>query len=374
MPLFVSKRLKSYIPCDFQFVINNLCLLMKKVLLDLSVLKHINCGLGQVAYNYGVYFSNHTFDDLEITLLLPKKYFGAFGSNVKYLESKEIYTIFPCLIPQFDVWHSIHQLSRFSPSRKATKNILTIHDLNFLYEKEADKIEKYRKKIAKKIDRADIITVISNFVKNDVCKNFEIKKSIEVIYNGVEFLTSDGEQKPKSVNDSTPFIFSIGQMFPKKNFHVLLDAMKLLPQFNLYLVGKKTTEYGQMIENRIKGENIKNVFLLGEIEHIEKIWMYNHCEAFVFPSLFEGFGLPIIEAMFFRKPVISSDKTSLREIGADQVEFLDNFSPDEIAQKILLAIEKAKKFPETLDMKFRYASSFSYQKHFEEYLKLYRTI
>ena len=46
---------------------------MKKVLLDLSVLKHINCGLGQVAYNYGVYFSHHTFDDLEITLLLPKK-------------------------------------------------------------------------------------------------------------------------------------------------------------------------------------------------------------------------------------------------------------------------------------------------------------
>ena len=79
MPLFVSKRLKSYIPCDFQFVINNLCLLMKKVLLDLSVLKHINCGLGQVAYNYGVYFSNYTFDDLEITLLLPKKYFGAFA-------------------------------------------------------------------------------------------------------------------------------------------------------------------------------------------------------------------------------------------------------------------------------------------------------
>lgn len=347
---------------------------MKKVLLDLSVLKHINCGLGQVAYNYGLFFSKHDFDDLEFTLLLPKKFFGAFGTNVKYLESKEIYTIFPCLIPHFDVWHSIHQLSRFVPSRKSTKNILTIHDLNFLYEKEADKIAKYRRKLTKKIKRADAITVISNFVKEDVCRNFDIVKDVEVIYNGVEFLKADNEKVPMKVDTAQPFLFTIGQMFPKKNFHVLLDAMKLLPQYNLYMAGKKSTDYGQMIEKRIEEEGIKNVFLLGEIDHTEKIWLYNHCSAFVFPSLFEGFGLPIIEAMFFRKPVVSSDKSSLKEIGAEYVQFLDNFSPEEIAQKVLFAIEKAKSTPACLDAEFEYASSFSYQKHFDSYLKLYRTI
>ena len=345
---------------------------MKKVLLDLSVLKHINCGLGQVAYNYGVFFSNHVFDDLEITLLLPKKFFGVFGSNVKYIESKEIYTIFPFLLPKFDVWHSIHQLTRFRPSRKSTKNILTIHDLNFLYEKESDKISKYRKKLTRKINRANTITVISNFVKEDVCKNFRIDKPLSVIYNGVEFLTIGEELIPKKVDETTPFLFSIGQMFPKKNFHVLLDAMKLLPQYNLYLAGKKSTDYGQMIEKRIQTENINNVFLLGVIDHKEKIWLYNHCEAFLFPSLFEGFGLPIIEAMFFKKPVISSDKTSLKEIGANYVEFLNDFSPEEISKKVLLAIEKAKNNLESLDEEFKYASSFSYQRHFDSYLKLYR--
>lgn len=349
---------------------------MGKVLIDLSILKHLNCGLGQVAYNYAKYYQAHAKDlDYEVHLLLPKSFVNAFGPDVHYHVSREIYKIFPALLPRFDVWHTIHQLARQAPSRQSTRNILTIHDLNFLYEKKGKTKEKYIRKITKRIKRADKITCISNFAKNDVEQNFPIDHPIEVIYNGVEFMSPSAEKRPNlPCADEKKFLFTIGQLLPKKNFHTLLDVMKLMPEYNLIIAGKNSTEYAKMIQKRIEDEGITNVFLLGEILHAEKVWLYNHCEAFVFPSLFEGFGLPIIEAMFFGKPVISSDKTSLKEIGADHVFFWENFEPEHMAERIREAIEQFKNNPSmALDNK-AYAESFSYEKHLGRYNEIFREL
>ncbi|MDR1503135.1 MAG: glycosyltransferase [Prevotella sp.] len=72
-------------------------------------------------------------------------------------------------------------------------------------------------------------------------------------------------------------------------------------------------------------KKIGNVFLSGVIDAPEKVWMYRNCEAFLFPSKFEGFGLPLIEAMLFGKPVFSSRYTSLPEVGNKYAFFWDNF-------------------------------------------------
>ena len=347
---------------------------MGKVLIDLSILKHLNCGLGQVAYNYAKYYQAHAKElDFEVHLLVPKSYVNAFGNDVHYHVSREIYCTFPFLLPRFDVWHTIHQLARQTPSRKTTQNVLTIHDLNFLYEKKGKTKEKYIRKITRRVKRADKITCISNFAKNDVEKNFHPQHPIEVIYNGVEFLSPDTEKQPNlPTSGDKKFLFSIGQMLPKKNFHTLLDTMKLMPEYNLFIAGKNTTEYAKMIRKRIEDEGINNVFLLGEILHSEKVWLYNHCEAFVFPSLFEGFGLPIIEAMFFGKPVISSDKTSLKEIGAGHTFFWENFEPQHMADKIREAIQTYQADPSMSISNKEYAKSFSYDKHLKRYNEIFR--
>ncbi|HPH62569.1 MAG: glycosyltransferase family 4 protein [Paludibacteraceae bacterium] len=346
---------------------------MKRVLIDLSILKHINCGLGQVAYNYGCYFGSETPSDLDIYLLLPRQYFGAFGDKVHYVESKKIYRILPFLLPKYDLWHSIHQLSHYRPGYSGTLNLLTIHDLNFIHEKTGEKVLKYLKKLEKKVKRADKITSISNYAKKDILQNMNLEKEIEVIYNGVEKMSPVGEQKPSfAVDDQKPFLFSIGQIKAKKNFHVLLDAMKRMPEYNLYIAGQKETSYGELIEKRIVEEDIKNVFLVGEIVHAEKLWYYHHCSAFVFPSLLEGFGLPVIEALFFEKPVISSKETSLKEIGGDAVFFLDNFEPEHICNVVKESIDYFYAHPEMAQKNLAYANSFSYKKHMERYLSIYR--
>lgn len=347
---------------------------MKRVLIDLSVLKHINCGLGQIAYNYARFFGENADKlDFEVHLLLPRSLFGAFGDNVHYHRASSFYTLFPFLMPEFDVWHSIHQMSRFKPSRKKTKNILTIHDINFIYEKKGHALDKYSRKLKTRIERADRIFCISQFTKTDLLNHFPTQKELHVIYNGVEFGDTASEKKPElPFTGDKPFLFSIGQIRQKKNFNVLLDAMKLMPEYNLVIAGEKGTDYSDMIEQRITDESIKNVFLIGTVHNSEKIWLYNHCQAFVFPSLFEGFGLPVIEAMSYGKPVISSHETSLKEICSGHAFLLESFEAGHIAQKVREAIEAYHRDPSLVTENTKYAKSFTYERHINEYLRIYR--
>ena len=105
-----------------------------------------------------------------------------------------------------------------------------------------------------------------------------------MIYNGVEEIYKKPSSKPDGLIEK-PFFFSISAFRPKKNFHVLLDMMKLMPDKHLYIAGNNKTEYGEMIEDRIEKEGIKNVTLLGVVSEEEKVWLYSNCEAFLFPSL-----------------------------------------------------------------------------------------
>lgn len=353
----------------------------KQLLVDLSSLKNIYSGLGQIALSYGTYFKGHYKKEdapYELTLLLPKKYFGLFGEEVHYVSSTNVirkHVRF--LFPKYDIWHSIHQLSRFRPIWKDTKFILTIHDLNFLYERTAGARERRYRKMQKKICRANEIVCISNFTKNEVEHNFQLnEKQCRVIYNKVTLIDKDAAQKPKH-EIREPFFFTMGIIRQKKNFHVLLDMMKLLPDKHLYIVGMKAdvkkNNYARHIKERIENEQIHNVTLRGPVSHKEKIWMYQHCEAFLFPSLLEGFGLPVIEAMQFGKPVFSSKETSLKEIGGDFAYFWDNFNPEEMKKLIDENLTQFYQNESLADKEKEYARSFSYEKHFEEYEALYKT-
>lgn len=348
----------------------------KRVLVDLSILKHLHCGFGQIAWNYGLYYKDHYIDDLDITLLLPKKYIGAFGNSVKYKKSRRIYRVLPWLLPSYDVWHSIHQLASNPPSRLRSKVILTIHDLNYLYEKSGSKIDKYHNKVQNKVNAASYITTISHFTLKDVNTHLKLNnKPISVIYNGVEILDINQVKQPACVsNPTTPFFFTIGQVKTKKNFHVLLDLMKLYPEMNLYIAGQDNTEYAAMMKKRIVDEGINNVFLVGAISTEEKIWFYKNCRAFLFPSLFEGFGLPVIEAMMFGKPVFSSRMTSLEEIGGNYAFFWDDFESLSMKKVIDDNLDRFYADNNYIELSKQYAYSYDYDSHMNAYFDLYRKI
>jgi glycosyltransferase involved in cell wall biosynthesis len=346
---------------------------MTRILIDLAILRNVNCGLGQVALNYGYYFRDvyQPKEDEEITLMVPKKFMGAFGDKVKYVRSWKIYRVFPQWIAKkFDVWHAIHQLSRWDPN--AYHYVLTIHDYNCVYEKQDQaRVKKYLTKIQRRVDWADRIVAISQFAKSEVEKYSQLNgKKVDVIYNGIERIDLKPEEPVEGVVQ--PYLFSIGELKAKKNFHVLLAMMEHMPDKQLYIAGNNSTPYADEIRKEIAQRGLKNVHLLGLVSEAQKVWLYRHCEAFVFPSLFEGFGLPVVEAMLFRKPVICSHETSLVEIGSKYVSFFEKGYPAEpSAQLIRQAIEQAT--PERLEEAFKYATSFSWRNHMDAYLRLYRS-
>ena len=345
-----------------------------RILIDLSILKNVHCGLGQVALNYGYFFrdSYTPQPNEQIYLLVPSRFVGAFGDKVKYIIAHKIYRVFPWLIgKRFDVWHAIHQLSRYRPFAK--RYILTIHDFNFVYEKRGKKVEQYLKKIQKKAERAEKIVCISEFARQETKRYLQIgKKSIDVIYNGIERIDLQQELVPAQVAPQKPYLFTIGECKEKKNFHVLLDIMQYLPQYQLYIAGNDHTEYADRMRATIAAKGIQNVHLLGLVSPKEKVWLYRHCAAFVFPSLFEGFGLPIVEAMLFRKPVICSQETSLIEIGGKHVQFFEKgYPPKESAELIERAMQTK---ADRQEAAYQYAISFSWEHHLSSYLLLYRTL
>ena len=201
------------------------------------------------------------------------------------------------------------------------KVLLTVHDLNFLYEKAGNKQKKYIAKLQKLVDRADRIVAISEFTKNDLIRHIDVgEKHIDVIYNGCNIYRGEIRQP-----DSLPakdFIFSVATVLPKKNFHVLPCLLKGT-DLELVIAGNKSDYVNVILEEARKYGVEERVKIVGPIEERVKHWYLKNCKAFVFPSIAEGFGLPVLEAMAYGKPVFLSRHTCLPEIGGDYAYYFN---------------------------------------------------
>lgn len=344
-----------------------------KLFIDLSILRHPYCGLGQVAKEYGEYIASHPGifpDNCSVTLLLPKEWVGRFGDKVSYLVQKDIWRHLPCLMPRFDVWHSIHQLSAFRPGHKKTRRILTIHDVNFIYEKQGAKRQRYQRRLQHEIDSSDEICFISNFAMQDAMKHVDLKgRKPHVIREAVRNCTEGPQQKPSMVPDDKPFLLSIGVLKEKKNIHTLLPMMDHLGDMNLVIAGGGDGEYAEGLRKNAAGH--KNIIMTGFVTDAERNWLFANCVGLCFPSLFEGFGRPIIEAMQWGKPVFCSTSTSIPETAGDQAYYFHDFEAESMARVVS---DGLKAFThERSDAAKEYAETFSYERHMNEYLKLYIT-
>jgi glycosyltransferase involved in cell wall biosynthesis len=349
---------------------------MTKILVNLHKLKNLNCGLGQVALNMGKYLSQLPNAN-DYTFIVPKGFTGYFGNKVKYTELNGLNKYISFSSERYDILHLTHQMSsRFAA--RYNRMILTIHDLNFMYEKKSErKRNKYLKKVQKRVDKADALIYISNFAKEISNKflNIPSTKTQRIIYNGVEIDTETITERPDYL-PAGEFLFTIGEVMAKKNFSVLIPFLKKLPHsYNLIIAGKSTTAYAEELKKRIRGEGLENkVIMPGMIPEDDKLYLYRHCKAFVFPSLYEGFGLPVIEAMRFGKPVFISTSTSLPEIGGDLAFYWEDFDPDSMAnvfEEKMQVFNSDINYPDKLK---KYSTRFTWKENIDQYNKLYQEI
>ncbi|MEN8119607.1 MAG: glycosyltransferase [Bacteroidota bacterium] len=346
----------------------------RKILVSLDRLKLLNCGLGQVAVNYGRALLDVKTNAFEFNFLLPTKGFVEFENKIAHTKLNFFRSFFSNYMKPYDLCHITHQLPSFSFG-KARRNILTIHDLNFVYTKSKSKKRKYLRSIQNNIYKSDAIVFISEFTKQVAYEYLNIPgdKIVRVIYNGVR-PPVEYKHRPSWLPEKK-FVFSIGQFLEKKNFHVLLPFLKHLPEdYILVIAGENNTSYGHKMEQIAAELNLSDrIIFPGGISEEHKSFLYHNCQAFLFPSIAEGFGLPIIEAMLCSKPVFCSDRTSLREIGSEFAFFWKNFDPTnmlEVFRKGLVRFNEN----DYKEKQKEYANTFTYKRNVSEYIKLYEEL
>ena len=152
--------------------------------------------------------------------------------------------------------------------------------------------------------------------------------------------------------------------------------MQNIDDFNLIISGNNNKNYGEIIKNLIVELKLENkVFLTGKVSNVQKHFYLKTCKAFVFPSIREGFGLPPIEAMKYKKPVFLSNLTSLPEIGSSAAYYWDNFDPEYMKKTLFEGLnhfETNKKEMESII--FERADFFDWDKSAKEYLAIYRSL
>ena len=347
----------------------------KTVLLDLCDIGNPTSGFGQIAKNYAEWYSKMEDEQLKFHFLLPPAYDKDFGARVETTNIRRKYhKYFRKGLPSVDLWHSTTQQQLKRRRGECGKFVLTIHDLNYLTEKNWIRQQKHKFVLQHAINQADAVTCISKFVGKQIEEQFNLKgKPVRVIYNGVEDITNQPETRPAFAT-GRPFFFAIGQIRPKKNFHLLVDMMKHFPDHDLYICGDDHFAYSQVVREHIGMLPTGNAILAGKISAEEKVWLYRHCAAFLFPSVGEGFGLPAIEAMQFGKAVFISSYTCLPEICGDCATIWQSLLPDEMAPVVKSTLPHFYDNKEHIEHIKQHAQLFNYDKNIVAYMKLYKEL
>jgi glycosyltransferase involved in cell wall biosynthesis len=143
----------------------------------------------------------------------------------------------------------------------------------------------------------------------------------------------------------------------------------------LVIAGNNSSIYAkEIIEQATRKKVVDRLHLLGTVNESDKYHLYKNCKAFVFPSLAEGFGLPVVEAMSLGKPVFLSMGTSLPEIGGNEAFYFKNFDPDHMAETIKKGLQIFDADVYKADRSIKHAQQFSWKNAAAAYVKLYQTI
>jgi glycosyltransferase involved in cell wall biosynthesis len=349
---------------------------MKNILIDAERTNYIHTGLYHFCRHLinSIAVHNRT-DEYNLSTYAPDRERGLFTKEISVVAQYSLHKFYQPFLTKFQLFHSTFQGTNYFPFCIKGKVLLTVHDLNFLHEETPlAKRKKYLANLERKLARADSVVAISEYVKQDLLQHTSVSpEKVQVIYNGCNIRPEAAAGMPPYMPQK-PFFFTIGAITDKKNFHVL-PAMLLKNDFELIIAGlNQKPEYKAKIEAAAKELGVQDrVHIIGVVSEAEKVWYLQNCAAFAFPSIAEGFGLPVIEAMHFGKPVILSTRTSLPEIGGKEAHYFESFDPEHISLKTMEVMEDSLK-NNRADAIIQWAGRFSWDttacRYIQEYDRL----
>ncbi len=287
---------------------------------------------------------------------------------------------------QFNLYHST---SYVLPISWKYTSVLTVHDLialdypEFCHTKNRTYFKFY---LPLSIKKATKIIAVSNTIKKDIIKHFNIPDNkIEVIYHGIS-------KRFKKVTESKvlnkvqekyrlpeKFILFVGNIEPKKNLVRLLMAYNQLKKNNniehkLVIIGKKAWKYKSVFKTLKVLKLDNDTFFPGYIPENDLPVFYSLADLFVFPSLYEGFGSPPLEAMACETAVLVSNTGALPEITGGKCLQVDPYSVDDLANGMNLLIHDVKLRQETIEKGKKWVNQFTWEKTTKSTIKIYNEL
>lgn len=288
---------------------------------------------------------------LESNQLVPLRVFAkAHSHKVSVPFDAHLPSVDLTIFPNFATW----------PTANSKLTATTVHDLTYIYYPEyveAKNLQHLRRVVPRSLKSADFILTVSESVKAEIVKEFEINADNIVVTQ----IPPDDMFKKKHTKGELDkvrekygiggkYILFLGNFEPRKNLRSLIEAYRALPErlrkeYGLILAGGKgwkSEETQKTLDDAVSaGENIKHI---GYVDSDDRPALYQSASLFVFPSAYEGFGIPVLEAMASGCPVVCADIPVLHEAGGDAALYTDASDIKSFAGTLEQALEK---FPYT---------------------------
>lgn len=283
---------------------------------------------------------------VDLTSQLP----SAGGGNMRLLDWHIPNKLFDVSSRLFS-WPAIDRLEKadliYSPhfnllAWRDARRVITIPDLSFLHHPQffsrRQRFWHWLQDIKRQANAADKIITVSEFTKGDIVNLFGIDPvKISVIYPGISkmFFASP---PPSAIG--RPYILYLGTIEPRKNINLLIRAfniVKMDPDFRdwqLVIAGRLGWLYDQVLKEAKNSPYAADIIFRGGVESGERVSLYNSAKVFVYPSFFEGFGFPPLEAQASGCPVIVAERTSLPEVLGDSALYTDPWKAADLAEQI----------------------------------------
>jgi glycosyltransferase involved in cell wall biosynthesis len=302
-----------------------------------------------------------------------------FPSRISYLNK---------LLKSYDIYHATEFLS-FDRGLKIPQ-VLTVHDLStlrFPNHRGAKESNKHTQMLKSACANSSAIISVSNSTKDDVIKYFNTNSGkITSIFLGYDEIfrqiknPDDSSKILKMYKIKSPYLLFVGTIEPRKNIENLVVAFNKFKQtaagknYQLVLAGSRGWN-SELIYKQIESSQSKNdIILLGHVADDDLVHLFNQTSLFCYPSIFEGFGLPVLEAMACGAPVLTSNVSSLPEVGGDAAEYVDPESSEKIFNSLERIIGNKKMLGEMSKKSLAQSKKFSWNKNAIETHKLYEKI
>ncbi|MBN2213917.1 MAG: glycosyltransferase family 4 protein [Bacteroidales bacterium] len=355
-------------------------------------------GLGNYSRNLlsALYSGYPDFSYILYTPQIKKNLFDISGRNFELRTPDRIFhRIFPSAWRTFaitdiikkdklDIYHGLSHELPAGIENSGIKSVVTIHDLIFIRYPElyaATDRYIYKKKFRHACKKADRIIAVSRQTADDIIEYFSIDhERIDVIYQSCNplFMKDTGDDQNQSIRQKyrlpDHYILNIGNIEERKNLLTLIKAVHLAGiDIPVVIIGRKTRYY-QKVKKYIEDNRLTGIYIYETISNEELPSIYQMADIFVYPSLFEGFGIPIIESLFSGTPVITSNGGCFAEAGGPGSVYVNALDHEELAAAIKRVLSDEVLRQRMIEAGYRYAKNFTPEKAAGNVMQVYNRV